>query len=56
MFFYQKRGVECLVITKNDDLFVDSLAWWFWHWSTYLRTSVNPLPFLANFEKITSFV
>ena len=56
MFFYQKKGVERLVITKNNDRFVDSLAWSFDHWLVYLRTNAKPPLFLTNFEKITSFV
>ena len=56
MFFYQKRGVECLCLIKNDDRFVDSLAWCFCVWIVYLRTNAQPPTKITVFDKIMLFV
>jgi hypothetical protein len=56
MFFSQKRGVECLYLAKNNDLFVSGLAGSFVCWIVYLRTDVQPPTKITVFEIITLFV
>ena len=56
MFFHRKGGVECLRLVKNDDRFVDDLAWSFDHWLVYLRTNAQPPAKITVFDKIMLFV
>jgi len=49
-------GVKLLRLAEKDDLFRSELAGCFCVCIVYLRTNVKPPLFLANFEKITSFV
>ena len=56
MFFHRKGGVECLCLVKNDDRFLDRLAWSFDHWFVYLRTNAQPPAKITVFDKITLFV
>ena len=49
-------GVKLLRLAEKDDLFRSELARCFCVCIVYLRTNVKPPLFLANFEKITSFV
>ncbi len=44
------------VLDKNDDRFVDSLAWCFYVWIVYLRTNAQPPTKITVFDKITLFV
>ena len=56
MFFYQKRGVECLCLVKNNDLFVNGLPWCFCVWIVYPRTNAQPPTKITVFDKIMLFV
>jgi len=40
MFFHKKGGVECLLLTKNNDRSIDGPAGSFEFWIVYLRTNV----------------
>ena len=56
MFFYKKRGVECLFLAKNNDRFVGGLAGSFDRWLVYPRTNAQPPTKITVFDKIMLFV